>query len=437
MSSMPGPSLRFVHTSDWHLGHALHDHDRTDEHRAFLDWLLDLLEARRADALLVAGDVFDTAAPSAAAQALWYGFLARARTRLPRLETVVIGGNHDSPSRLEAPGPVLAALGVRVVGALPRGLAAGAAGRGSAGLDGAQLVVPLHRASGAVAARVAAVPFLRAADAGGLPAEEEGAEPTLVDGVRRVYASALDLAREARGKREALVAMGHGYFEGGRLSEGSERKVLGGNLNPLPADLFPGDVAYAALGHLHLAQAVAGRDPLRYSGSPIPLALDEDRYPHQVLVVDLDGPGLASVEPVRIPRSVDVLRLPADGPRPSAEVLRLVEALPAAPSRGAGEPDRRPYLELRITRAGRDPFFRQKADEALRGKDARLVRIDVSGDGPGPALADGPEESLADLSPEQVFRRLHVRERDGTEPSPALLAAFHLLLEAVPAEEGR
>src|SRR4051794_28676852 len=112
--------LRLVHTSDWHLGHSLHEVSREREHQQFLAWLLALLEAEAADALLVAGDLFDTANPSAEAQRQWYELIAEAKRRMPRLQVVAIAGNHDSPSRLDAPDALFRALGVRVVGVLPR-----------------------------------------------------------------------------------------------------------------------------------------------------------------------------------------------------------------------------------------------------------------------------------------------------------------------------
>src|SRR5688572_7407237 len=147
--------MRLLHTSDWHLGHTLYDTSREAEHAAFLEWLLDTLEAHKVDALLVAGDIFDTANPSAEAQASWYRFVAQARIRCPKLDVVVIGGNHDSAARLDAPDPLFAALDVRVVGGLPKA-------RGSVDLE--RLLVPLKNAQGKVGAWVAAVPYLRPAD---------------------------------------------------------------------------------------------------------------------------------------------------------------------------------------------------------------------------------------------------------------------------------
>lgn len=415
--------LRLLHTSDWHLGHTLHDVPRDAEHAQFLSWLLAMLEAERVDALLVAGDIFDTANPSAEAQRTWYGFVAEARCRLPRLQVVVVAGNHDSPARLDAPGALFRALGVHVVGALPRE-------RGQ--LVPERLLFPLHDGTGREAAWVAAVPFLRQAELPSVGEDAAGVDP-LVEGVRRVYAGVFEAARAQRQPGQALVAMGHGYLTGTRLSELSERKVLGGNLHALPADIFPADVAYTALGHLHLAQKVGGREGVRYSGSPLPLALDEAGYRHQVLVVELEGPALAAVRPLAVPRAVDILRVPETGSAPLAEVLALLRRLPA---RAAGGEQTRPFLEVYVSLATPEPELRRKVEEALEGKAARLVKLAAQAQGDMRVLADAvPGEDLRSLSPEVVFRRRYQREHPG-EPEPPLLAAFHELLEKVQQDDG-
>lgn len=413
--------MRIVHTADWHLGHVLYDRDREAEHRAFLDWLLDLLEKESVDALLVCGDVFEGANPPASALALWYGFLADASRRCRGLQVVVVAGNHDSPARLEAPAPVLAALSVSVVGFLPRA---------ESEVDVERLVVPLReRSSGEVAAWVAAVPFLRLGDLPGGEATPAG----VVDGVRGIYANALEAARAKRKAGQALLATGHCYVEGMRLSDESERKVLGGNQHPLPVDVFPADVDYVALGHLHFPQQVGGRGNVRYSGSPLPLSLDEDVYPHQVCLVELQGGRSGDVKTVRVPRSVPILRLP-DEPAPLAEVLALLEKLPAAPPREAGEPDRRPWLEVRVQLEGSEFGYQGEIAEALEGKDARLVKITPQRTGSGETLADGAGTSLEELTPGTVFRKLW--ERENADPVPAELeAAFHELVDVASQEE--
>jgi len=416
--------LRLLHTSDWHLGHTLHDFPRDEEHARFLQWLLETLEAERIDALLISGDVFDTANPSADAQRAWYSFIADACKRMPKLQVVVIGGNHDSPARLGAPEELFRALGVFVVGALPRS-------RGR--IPAEKVLVPLKDASGEVAAWVAAVPYLRPADLPSSRLEGDEGDPQvhplvdpLVEGVRRVYAEVLEAARARRQAGQALIALGHLYLRGTVLSEVSERKILGGNLHALPVDVFPEDVAYAALGHLHKAQCVGGRDGVRYSGSPLPFALDEAGYEHQVLRVELDGSKLHAVQALPVPRAVEIQRVPASGSAPLKEVLALLRHLPVR----SVTPDALwPYLEVCVALDKSEPTLRRQLEEVLEGKAARLVKVSLVSTGDRRSLGDvTPGLDLRDLTPEQVFLRRYQKEFTQA-PAPALLAAFSELVE--------
>src|SRR3569832_2175324 len=113
-----GRPLRLIHTSDWHLGHRLYNHGRAAEHARFLAFLHDLIVTEDADALVVAGDVFDSANPPAEAQRAYYEFLAACVRRKRDLNLIVLGGNHDSPARLDAPAQVLRPLNIYVLGGL-------------------------------------------------------------------------------------------------------------------------------------------------------------------------------------------------------------------------------------------------------------------------------------------------------------------------------
>lgn len=404
--------MRILHTADWHLGHSFHDQPRDDEHRAFLDWLLATLIEREVDALIVAGDVFDHANPSAQAEALFYGFLARLAGQLPRLDVVIVAGNHDSAARLAAPHPLLAGLGIHVVGAVGNPLT-------ESDLD--RLLVPLKRRDGEIAAWCAAVPFLRPMD---LPrVEADDAIDPLIEGVRRIYAQVLDAARVRRQPWQALVATGHCYMVGGALSELSERRVLGGNQHALPVDLFPDDLAYVALGHLHRAQRVGGRDHVRYSGSPIPLAFSEVDYPHQVVLVEPGEPAL--IETLRVPRHVELLRVGHDGRLGLAEVGAALDAL----ALDAALPESRwPYLEVTVRLDAPEPSLHRILGDRLAGRAVRLVSIRARYPGKGEALADDAAlPALGELQPEMVFARRYRSQFDSEPPEP-LSAAFHELL---------
>jgi exonuclease SbcD len=408
--------LRILHTSDWHLGHVLHDHDRSGEHAAFLSFLRAQLVAHEVDALLVAGDIFDTANPTAEAQALFYDFVAAARREHPELQIVVIAGNHDSAARLDAPGPLFRALNVRVVGGLPQG-----------NLDG--LIVPLV-AQGSVRAQVAAVPFLRPADLPQLP--ETPGVSRLIEGVRAVYGNVLDLARSRRGPGQSLLAMGHCYLAQTQLSEKSERRILGGNQHALPADIFPADCAYVALGHLHRAQRVAGRNVLRYSGSPIPLSLDERTYRHGVILAELDGEGEARITELPVPRVAEVLRIPERGAASPEAVLELCAQLPRAER---DQPEHtRPFLVVVVALQRPEPGLRAKLFEALHGKAARLASVRAVSLGDGLALADRHRgRSVQELEPETVFRDRFAQDFPGA-PDDALLQAFATAVDDARAE---
>lgn len=222
------PIRRVLHTSDWHLGQSFHGYDRTTEHQAFLDWLLETIVAREIDALLVAGDVFDTANPSNVAQRQWFNLLASVLRRRPGCEVVAIAGNHDSASRLDAPEALTRALGLHVVGS-PRDA--------SGALNPARLVVSLGaRCSGGVWGHVAAVPFLRGEDLGTL--SELAAEGAFVALSRaRVDAVMRELDRRAE-PGHARIAMAHGVIVGEAQASDSERDVRIRDVKGLPVDLF-------------------------------------------------------------------------------------------------------------------------------------------------------------------------------------------------------
>lgn len=464
--------LRILHTSDWHLGHTLKDLSREQEHAHFLEFLYSVISTHRVDVLLIAGDVFETANPPAAAQNAWYGFLATAHRRYPWLDIVVIGGNHDSAARLDAPNPLIQGLGnasrgggrVHVIGGLPR--------RDDGRLDLARLVVPVRNQQGP-AGYVCAVPFLRPADLPRPDPENRRSDDELVDGVWRIYDEVLAAIRRRKADTDAIIAMGHCYMAGGALSELSERKILGGNQHALPVSIFPDDVAYVALGHLHKAQEV-GAPHVRYSGSPIPLSLGEREYDHQVLLVELDGPNFVRARPIPVPRRVQFLRIPAELPYDTPEnVLAAIAELPEGvgldelegldlsanempaaarpgqlallggaeddgpstaplgpPPGTTGAPIDRPLLEIQVLLQQPDPGLRRRIEEALAGKHARLLKLNVTLKGDPAKDQPAPRQNLRDLQPDDVFERLYDRVYDAAPP-PELLAAWAELLDTV------
>lgn len=412
--------IRIFHTADWHLGHQLHGVSRHFEHQQFLNWLLDALKRSEADVLIVAGDIFDSANPPASAQAQLYDFLVKSRTALPNLSIILVGGNHDSASRLDAPSPILNALGVHVVGGLSRSE--------DGNIDWDRLLVPLTNAAGDIRAWCGAMPFLRNAD---LPTLNEEPDP-LISGMKALYAELVEQLSQKAGQDGRMILTGHCYMANGAVSELSERKILGGNQHALPLELFPENIAYVALGHLHLAQRVGANEHVRYSGSPIPLSFDESGYHHQVLQVDIKADQPAEINSLKIPRSIDLLRIPNGKDFATlAEVIQQLETL-----RLDDLPvDERPMLELRIRLDKPEPSLRQQIEEAIAQRPVRLLKISTAYTGSEKSLADiKTEERLEELQPLDVFERCYQNKYD-SQPPDEIKGLFNQLLETVQVDE--
>ena len=356
-------AFKIIHTADWHLGQSFFGYDRQPEHTAFLKWLAETVADRQIDVLLIAGDVFDVANPSASAQRQFYHFLKEINLANPGLQVVVVAGNHDSAARLEAPNPLLEELGIAVVGVVKR--------NESGEIDFNSLLLPLRHRDGSVQAYCMAVPFLRQGD---YPPTDQKDQNTYVAGVERMYRGLYEFAMEKAGTELPLVAMGHLHVLGAELSDDdrSERVIMGG-LESVTSDSFPRELAYTALGHIHKAQKVGGREEVRYSGSPLPMSFSETNYRHQVVLVTLDGRTPASIEPLIIPQTVALMRVPKV-PVPPAQVLEALRALP-----DKLETDSAcalaPFLEVRVLLTEPAPGFRNEVEEVLANKFVRLVSI--------------------------------------------------------------
>ncbi len=397
--------MRLLHTSDWHLGHTLKDVPRDHEHAAFLGWLLEACVREAPDVLVITGDVFDGGTPPASAERMWFELLAAARRARPAMDIIAIAGNHDSPARLGAPAAILRELGVHVIGGLPR------CGDGAIDLD--RVLIPVAGGRGLVAA----VPFLRPIDV----------PPDLEDPLGAVYGEVLAGARARRGADQALVVLGHLYVTGADPSHLSERRISIGGAESTSLRLFPDDISYVALGHMHRAQRV-GRDNIRYAGAPIALSLDEARYRHQVVVADFDGAMASQIRSLEVPQVIDIVRIPARG---TATLDEAIAAIATLPERLAGHDPVRPFLEVVVALDRPEPRLRTLIETALDGKRARLVQLHATLSGDGAALGDRiVAQRLAELDPREVFGRLWSRSH-AEEPSVSVRGAFERLLADV------
>ena len=406
------------HTADWHLGQSFCGYDRDYEHRQFLDWLLTALQQHRPEALLIAGDVFDTINPSAIAQRRFFDFLANIRFKLPSLQIVITAGNHDSAARLEAPAGLLESLRIKVVGTIQRDSADE--------IDLSRFLVTLTDTNGSPKAIVLAIPFLRPSD---VPLIPSAADPYL-DGVRELYRQTTAAAVSLRQELAAdipLIAMGHCHVMGGAESTDSERRIVIGGAEALGLDIFLQDLSYVALGHLHKAQQFQdGR--ICYSGSPIPLSFSEAGYRHRLLKLLFDRQSLATVEEVPVPRTVPLISVPQGGAAKIDDVLSQITEIEFQADTAH---EQQPFLEVRVIDDGPDPSRRKRIEDAVQHLPVRLASIKMESSArSSTASSDDRLPTLADLrsiNPEEIFANTFM-EKFQREPDDSLLAAFREIL---------
>ncbi|HTU72354.1 MAG TPA: exonuclease SbcCD subunit D [Trebonia sp.] len=373
--------MRFLHTSDWHLGRSLHRADLRAAQAAFLDHLVETARAERVDAVLVSGDVYDRAIPPLDAVAACEDALLRLRAAGARV--ILISGNHDSARRLGFSSALIDAAGVHLR-TRPDQLAS---------------PVLLEDEHGPVA--VYGIPYVEPAV--GLPGLElaPGAsshQAVLGEAIRRARADA------ASRRLERTVVLAHAWVTGGRPSElsDSERDIRVGGVGDVPAALFDG-VSYAALGHLHGQQVIAGH--IRYSGSPLPYSFSEARQRKGSWLVELGQNGTTLAERVDAPvyRRLSVLR-------------GTIEDLLASPAheRHAGD-----FLAVTLTDAARP----DAAMDRLRRRFPHVLTLEFK---PAGLQASGQSygervRGKDDLGVAAEFIR-HVRNTGPTDPERELLA---------------
>ena len=394
--------MRVLHTSDWHIGRTLYGRKRYEEFEAFLTWLAETIQQNEIDALLVAGDVFDTSAPSNRAQALYYRFLCRVAASSCR-HVVVVAGNHDSPSFLNAPKELLKALDVHVVGSSTESLE--------------DEVLVLRNEQDAPELIVCAVPYLRDRDIRVAEAGEsvEDKERKLIDGIRTHYAAVAALAeqkREELGVDIPIVGTGHLFTAGGQTVDGDGvRELYVGTLAHVTAGIFPANFDYLALGHLHVPQKVNGSETIRYSGSPLPMGFGEAKQQKSVCQVEFHSTS-ASVQLVDVPMFQKLERVKGDWDGISSRILELS----ATDSQG--------WLEVIYDGIEVIGDLRERLEEAISGIQIEILRIKNT------RIIDRvlgqihEEETLDDLNVNDVFERCLAVHEVPEGQRPELLRAY-------------
>lgn len=373
--------MRILHTSDWHLGQHFMGKSREAEHRAFCRWLVEQVREQAVDAVLIAGDIFDTGAPPSYAREQYNRFIVELRETGASL--VVLGGNHDSVAMLEESRELLAVLGTRVIAAV--------------GTDLDQQLLVLPQRDGTPGALLCAIPFIRPRDLLASQAGQSAQDKQLAlqQGIQAHYQALFALAEVKRaelGGKLPIVATGHLTTVGASASE-SVREIYVGTLEAFPTSAFP-QADYIALGHIHRPQKVGGLEHIRYCGSPIPLSFDEAKQAKEVLLVDLDESGLKAVTALSVPCFQRLQSLAGN-----------LESLPAALAEAAkqGSPEQPVWLEVLVREDDYLSDLQVRIEKLCAELPIEVLRTRRERGNQQAGLFSEARETLDELSAEDVF----------------------------------
>jgi len=406
--------MRILHTSDWHLGQHFMGKSRQAEHQALIDWLLIQVDAHAVDAVLIAGDIFDTGSPPSYARELYSQLVVRLHNA--GVSLLLLGGNHDSVATLGESRAMLACLSTTVVAALDD-------------VADQLVVLPLRGGKAEAGCIVCAVPFIRARDVlqsqAGQSAEEK--QQAMQAGIQAHYQAVYAAGRVRQAElRQALargvpmVATGHLTTVGASSNE-SVREIYVGSLEAYPTAAFP-PVDYIALGHIHKPQKVGGLEHIRYCGSPIPLGFDEARQPKEVLLVDLGADGLTAITPLLVPRFQPLVSV-------SGNLATLATAINAAATEGSAE--QTVWLEVMVLEDDYLSDLPARVEAMTQGLPVEVLRVRRQRGTAAARLAGELSETLDELSPDDVFARRLAEEELPPELQLALSQRYRAIVTSL------
>ncbi|WP_313017177.1 exonuclease subunit SbcD [Atlantibacter hermannii] len=402
--------MRILHTSDWHLGQNFYTKSRAPEHQAFLTWLRQTAADQQVDAIIVAGDIFDTGSPPSYARELYNRFVVELQQT--GCELIVLAGNHDSVATLNESRELLACLNTRVIA--------------SAQLQPEGQAIILNKRNGEPGAVLCPIPFLRPRDITKSRAGESGSEKQLqlLDAITLHYQACFDAACQLRGEQALpIIATGHLTALGVTTTD-AVRDIYIGTLDAFPASHFPA-ADYIALGHIHRAQTVAQSEHIRYCGSPIPLSFDETGSLKVVNLVEFSGASLTKVTPLAVPVTQPLAMIKGT----LAQIEQQLQQWRDAPA----EP--KTWLDIEIVS---DDFLHDMQRQIVALTEALPVEVILlrrSREQRDLAIARLETETLSELSVAEVFERRLQSEALEESEAARLRTLFAQTLETMQQEE--
>ncbi|WP_257292100.1 exonuclease subunit SbcD [Endozoicomonas sp. ONNA1] len=391
--------MRILHTSDWHLGQHFMGKSREPEHQAFIRWLLKTVDENSVDAIIIAGDIFDTGTPPSYARTLYNRFIVDLQKTCCQ-QLIIVGGNHDSVATLNESRDLLACLNTHVIGGVTE--------------NPQDQIVVLKNHQGEPGAVVCAIPFIRPRDvlesqAGDSDTDKQQA---LQNAIARHYQEVFKLASD---KHLPTIATGHLTTVGGQMTE-SVRDIYIGTLSAFPASAFP-PADYIALGHLHRAQKVSDQAHIRYSGSPIPLSFDETSCRKQVVLVDLESGAAPDITELEVPtfRCLKSLKGNLDTIQDALE--KIDDECPLTT-----------WLELEVSTDDYLTDLQKPIQIMLEERNLEVLRVRRKREINRAALRSESKETLDELDVSEVFARRLGDEDIDEQRAATLSQAFNEIL---------
>lgn len=411
--------MRILHTSDWHLGQHFMGHSRQAEHQALIDWLLIQTQTHAVDAVLIAGDIFDTGAPPSYARELYNQLIVGLHDSGVAL--LLLAGNHDSVSVLDESRELLGYLGTQVISS-------------TSGDAQHVITLPLRATEKTPGCIVCALPFIRPRDVqqsqAGQSAQDkqQALQTAIATTYQRVYAAAQQKQAELQastGQHLPIIATGHLTTVGASSNE-SVREIYVGALEAFPTNAFP-PASYIALGHIHKPQLVGGLEHIRYSGSPIALGFDEAKQTKQVLLVDVNADGLQTITALPVP----VFQPMASITSTLAQMPELLKSTSAL-----ARNDLPVWLEVTVQEDDYLADLTARVQAMAESLPVEILRIKRQRGTAAAQLGSEARESLDELSPLDVFERRLAQESLEPPLQAALTERYRQVLHSLSDEQG-
>lgn len=399
--------MKILHTSDWHLGQYFMMKTRENEHQQFLAWLIEVVNEQQIDAVIVAGDIFDSASPASYARKLYADFVVALQQSYCS-QLVIVSGNHDSVAVLNESKSLLKALNVSVLAGLSDDLS--------------EHLITLKDKQGQQQALLCALPFLRATD---VMNSEQGSsaqqkQQSLQQGIADTYQTIYQLAKAQAKEGDAILATGHLTAVGCSLSD-SVREIYIGTLTAFPSALFP-EFDYIALGHLHRAQRVQKSEFIRYCGSPIPLSFDESKQSKKVNIIEFTDKHDMQVNEIEVPcfQKLQII---------SGDLEEITEQINLLKNKNEIQSV---WLEVKLKQAHYMSDVQNHLSQLIEGTTLEILKVSSPQINENNQWQDNDKVSLESLTPMQLFgHRLAIEENISEQQKQQLSELFAEVLSAV------